>query len=730
MPVYHKRTGATLYKPMRFRRLLFLLIPGLAFCAAPVLQFAVSFQGAAQRAVPLAGGAVLILGSRSDYYPPGAVTSANKRVATSLTTVSASGDSTDLPASGLFGHGNDVPEDAAIDRQGNIWVVGTTDSDDFPLVSPLISQKAPYGAMGFVVKLDPTGSKMLFSSFLGGRESNPSPNAPSRATNIALDPAGNAYIMGITTQADFPQTSAVLGTGKPRRDSFGGSTYTFVAKISGDGAHLLYSTLIGADKFDCVGGSHCLGKGVQTIGHAIAVNAGGVVTIAGGTNATNFPVTARAFQKSCQCRDTNFDGFVARISANGTSLIWATYLGSAQDNPIGRIGGSVAAIAVDQLGDVYATGSLDGVFPTTPGVIQPTAPAPDFSSYPDRFAAKLSADGSSLIYGTYLGGVRGALTGGLTLDAAGNIWIAGTTTSSGFPTLPNVAPLGNDFVLELDATATALTQLYRLPTGTVTQPPAFDSNGNLLLLASRGTLLRLSPVNGLSDPGVLAIANAASLELLAGVSPGELVTIFGVGLGPADGIAATPGADGLFPTELGGLRVLFGSKAAPLFYAGPNQINVQVPFDFGYPLTVEVLTPVSIAAMQIGRVSSLGIFHQANSIFAAALNQDGSVNSASNPAAPGSVISLFATGLPSHFGQVDGALSPGPDPIPPGLLNLRAISGFSFLPILYAGAAPGLIDGVNQINIQLPPSQKDPQITLSAAALTTDFSNTVQVYAH
>ncbi len=103
----------------------------------------------------------------------------------------------------------------------------------------------------------------------------------------------------------------------------------------------------------------------------------------------------------------------------------------------------------------------------------------------------------------------------------------------------------------------------------------------------------------------------------------------------------------------------------------------------------------------------------------------------SNPAAAGSVISLFATGLPSRFGQVAGALSPGPDPIPAGLQNLRANSGS--LPILYAGAAPGLINGVKQINIQLPPGQKDPLISLSQQAaliFTPDVSNTVQVFAH
>ncbi|MDQ6708051.1 MAG: hypothetical protein M3Z85_19010 [Acidobacteriota bacterium] len=121
-------------------------------------------------------------------------------------------------------------------------------------MNPLVSQKLPYAATGFAAKLDSTGSKILFSTFLGGHQVNPFPGSSldsndSRATNIALDAAGNAYITGITTQADFPQTSALLGSGKPQNDGPSGRIYTFVTKISADGAHLIYSTFIGADKF-------------------------------------------------------------------------------------------------------------------------------------------------------------------------------------------------------------------------------------------------------------------------------------------------------------------------------------------------------------------------------------------------------------------------------------------------------------------------------------------------
>ncbi|MDQ6677906.1 MAG: SBBP repeat-containing protein [Acidobacteriota bacterium] len=716
---------------MRLIRIALLqFLPVLAIGAGPTLQVLGLDDGDARRVIALPDGGTLVIGTEAGYAPPGVMNARNGRRAISLVKSDVSGKSALLPVSSQFGHGNDVPADAAIDQNGNIWVGGATDSDDFPLVSPLVSQKMPYRATGFVTKLDPTGSKILFSSFLGGRQET-SPLPSSQVTNLAIDSSGNVYILGNTTEADFPQTSGVLGSGSPTVDSFGGArVYTFVVKISPDG-RLMYSVLLGADKINCSGGSHCIGKAAQTIGNGISVEASGNVTIAGSTNASNFPATAQAFEPRCACPDFRNVGFVARVSATGKSLVWATYLGYTGSNTVvGAPGSTITALALDSVGNAYVAGTEYGDFPTTSGVIQSTVSP----GGPNIFASKLTSDGSSLLYSTYLGGSKGATLRGLALDSAGRVWIAGSTTSPDFPSLDNAAQLGTDFALQLNADATALVQSFRLPSGTVTQNPVLDSNGNLLLLAFQGTLVRLSPTEGLSGAGVLGFGNAASLRLDTGVNPGELVTIFGVGLGPAPGISGLPDSGGSYPTQLGGVQVLVGSKPAPLLYAGPNQINFQVPFQF-YPYTLQVITAATtLAPIQIAQRNSLGLFRLATGS-AAALNQDGSVNSAANPAAPGSVVSLFATGLEQSLLLTEGTIWPGPNPFSFSLLNIKVTTslGGGSLPILYAGAAPGLINGVTQLNVQLPLELKDPLLTLTQPgfSITSSISsNAVRVYAH
>ena len=251
-----------------------------------------------------------------------------------------------------------------------------------------------------------------------------------------------------------------------------------------------------------------------------------------------------------------------------------------------------------------------------------------------------------------VGGTNSARLSGLALDTTGSVWIAGTTTPFHLPGFPNT-PSGNDFALELSADA-SVQQMIPLTSGTVTQPPAFDSKGRLLLLSSKGSLLRLDTASALSSPAVLAVANAAVLSADSGVTAGELVTLFGVGLGPPAGIVAAPDANGRYPTQLGGVKVQFQRfggpppppQDAPLLYVGPSQINFQVPWDALTNSTVTVTTPTATLAPIVMRaISSTGIFHQPGSGFAAALNQNLSVNSATNPAHGGSIVALFATGI-------------------------------------------------------------------------------------
>lgn len=228
---------------------------------------------------------------------------------------------------------------------------------------------------------------------------------------------------------------------------------------------------------------------------------------------------------------------------------------------------------------------------------------------------------------------------------------------------------------------------------------------------------------------MVGVANAASLQLIAGTTGGELITLFGVGLGRSGGIVGLPGANGAWPTQLGGIQVLFNSKPAPLLYVGPNQINLQVPFTnpsyLSFQAQVQVVGPnLNLPVLNLGNMPSLGVF-------SAVLNSDGSVNSAANPAHTGSAVSLFVTGL-DQFVSVEG-VSSGAIPVPVSG-NLTALSygtntfGGKPTAILYQGSAPGLIDGVGQINVQLPAGLIDPTIELSETSPQVS-ANGVKVYA-
>ena len=166
----------------------------------------------------------------------------------------------------LGGNGNDIPEAAAVDPKGNIWIVGITDSDDFRLVNPIVTQKTPYKAVGFVIELDPTGASLLFSTYLGGQQNDcyfPCVGEgymgySTSATAIAFDSEGEAYVGGSTDQSDFPTTPGAYLSGKGGYLSLDNWLYySYLVKISSAGK-LIYGTELTTGGSNC-DGSSCLG---------------------------------------------------------------------------------------------------------------------------------------------------------------------------------------------------------------------------------------------------------------------------------------------------------------------------------------------------------------------------------------------------------------------------------------------------------------------------------------
>ena len=598
---------------------------------------------------------------------------------------------TAIPA--LGGSGNDVPQAVAVDPNGNIWIVGNTDSDDFNMVNPIVAQKVPYRTAGFVIELDPTGSKLLFSTYLAGKQpstlpnSAPYPTYATFATAITIDGFGNVYVGGSTNEKDFPTTAGAFLSGKGGADTFGNTFfYSFLLKITPAG-RLVYSTQLGTGASDCSGGSACIAyESTSASVTGLAVDASGAVTVAG--------ILGGAYNPG--------GGYVSRVAADGSAVLWSAI--------------AISAAGVRSLFMAQDSGGNIDLF----GQFVPVSYRPGLQGYslgtPELIAEQRSSDGSLVYYSTNLGQSADASAYGIVLDSSGNAWLAGTSSSAQFPALAGVPNLGSDFVLRLDPPGAKAQTLFRLPHGAIAGPPAMDSSGNLLLLGLHGSLLILPSTYAFDSPAIVAFANSASSEMNTGLYGGALVTLYGFDL----------------TLSSQGLQVSVNGTSAPVLFAGPNRIDIQVPFwiaSLGATVPqVLVTSPSGSAQLTAPNVQSIGIF-TTDGVHAAALNQDGTVNSPSSPAEIGSIVSLFGTGVEWPSGMQDGVAAGTAMPLDQGVNKLEMFDSSGIpLSILYAGAAPGLIDGVFQINVQLPPDAVPPLTLRTTPAGSTFSSNAVLIY--
>jgi len=326
------------------------------------------------------------------------------------------------------------------------------------------------------------------------------------------------------------------------------------------------------------------------------------------------------------------------------------------------------------------------------------------------FAAQMKADGSGLTYSEDLGQSADANAFGLLVDGLGNVYLAGMDASSQlYPATASVPPAGNgaDFILKLDRFGSPVQAPLSLPEGAITGPPAFDGNGNLLLPGTGSSLLTVpGSYYGAGAPAVVAFANAASYALNTGFYPGALLTLYGFGL----------------PSLAQGLKVSVQGAPTPIVYAGPNQINIQVPFETPFypsPASVQLVSASGTITVPAPVSESLGLF-TTDGTYAAALNQDGTVNLEANPASAGSVVALFGTGAVWPVGLQDGAAASAAMPLAAEINKFEALSSDGTpLNIEYVGSAPGMIDGVFQVNVQLPASIYVPPHTYAVQLRST-----------
>ncbi len=357
------------------------------------------FTLASGLAVDAAGAAYVTGGTESPAFPvTGAAFDASYNGGTDVFVTKLSSDgSSAVYSTFLGGPGEDEGLSIAVDGSGRAYVVGLA-SSGYP-VSHLAVDQTCIGVDGFVTKLNPSGSSLIYSTFLGG-------SGDDVCEGVAVDGSGAAYVTGFTSSSDFPWTGNAFDR------TYNGVCDAFVTKLSGEGTTYVYSTYLGGSDEDD--------------GWDIKVDGSGSAYVVGSTRSANFPTTASAFDSSYDGGTS--DGFVARVRSDGAALAYSSFLGGAGDD-------AAYGIAVDAGHSVYVTGrTYSADFPTTGGAFDMT-----LHGTSDGFVTKLNlTNGAPPIYSTLLGGATDDGSFGIAVDAGGNAYVSGWTESADFPVTQGV----------------------------------------------------------------------------------------------------------------------------------------------------------------------------------------------------------------------------------------------------------------------------------------------------
>ncbi len=548
---------------------------------------------------------------------------------------------------------------------------------------------------------------------------------------VAIAPDGALVVAGSTDSADFPVTATAL------QPAYAGPPAVSEAPefIGGD----YFATILDPATGQLQSSTYFGGPNPDTMGSAALGADGSLYFFQGGpgtTFSTEMPVTSGALLAACQS-DPCTNGYVAHVSPALDKLLYGTYLpGVPQVTP-----------QLYSDGSVYYAGRADAGFPTTPGAYQTQNAGGD-----DGIIARLDPTGSRLLFGTYFGGPNSDWIVDMAVAPDGSVWAA-------VYSFVQCCVTGENELIHLDAKGENLLANQPIDEGHMVVDKAGDlfvlahgnftvSPGALLSSSCDGSLayLELSPTgqqlfatylppdigafdgadaqgtpylgivnmgevtgrvqvvqNQSTGPFAGCIVDAAGFGNAQTVSPGAIVSIFGSQLGPSQGVGFQL-ENGLVPTTLGGTQVLVNGEPAPLLYSSAAQLNLILPYSLvvGSQPTIQVVNNGTSANQMSASVLAQGIsiFSVGNSA-AAALNQDGTLNSPQNPAKAGSVVMLFGTGggatvPPSVAGEVTPlVLRP--------LANTPDVTvDTTNLVVEWAGAAPGLVSGVTQVNVQLP----------------------------
>jgi uncharacterized protein (TIGR03437 family) len=608
----------------------------------------------------------------------------------------------------LGGSGNDKGTALAIDTQGNVVLTGTTEGQ-FP-TTPGAAIESSTSAKVFAAKLSADGRKLLYSTYL--------PESLALSSAITLDASGSAYIAGKTS-----------------------TDHAFVLKLSPDGSTVNYTIVLA-------------GSGAEAA-TAIVVDPAGNVIVAGQTTSLDFPVTEGAFQRRLKGIS---DNFLVRLDPSG-NVLTSTYLGgSGSDSP--------SSIAIDGSGKVVLAGSTSSLdFPTTDGVMQSSSIVPPWNSFaPAGFVAQFAPNGISLNWASYVMSFEFAPAlpnldigvSALSVGANGDVYIGGLT-GPGFP-VTRSAPIicfqgpanrTNGFLAHLNPKGALIDATYL---GSSTGGD-IETVGGLLPLPGGGVLAAWTQGGAGSVSNVqfgdelwtpLAclssnVLNAATLSGTGGVAPGELFTLTGFGIGPDIGLSYQLGVGGAVPTQLAGAQVLFDGIPVPILYAHSRQINAIAPAKMSVGGTAQVSVIYNnrrfepFTAKTIVGAPGIYRLQPGQSAQAVAINQDGTINGPANPAPKGSIVTVWGTG----YGQTIPPCATGELNVPfaaplslNGGLFVTSLSGAKPVPVQYAGSAPSLLCGIQQINFQVPADATPGTFAFLLSMQVVDGDTTNEYYPH
>lgn len=607
----------------------------------------------------------------------------------------------------------DQPTALAVDASGDIYVTGTTQSSNFP-VTPGAYQSSSTGsgsASSFLSKISPDGSALLYSMNLYGFQSSA----------LAVSASGEAYVAGLnTSESDsFVTAGAVQIGGTSSFDAMGISLLC----AKSDGTGLVFGAYLGG------GGMN----GSRTT--SITLNPQGDVYVAGYTGEVNIPTTANAFQRQYSNPgnpgiselDGVFccsNGFLIEVNATGSQVLYGTYFGPQY------FGTAITSISITSGGSLYFAGITNASsLQATPGAFEDTASA--------GFIAKLTPGSTVLDSFSYLP-INPSIP---PFIAVGNqptalyVVFAKMPLDTGFSAFQIVELSTPTLALISTLDTSTYGALWSLPPpngplALILGPPhsawivgscIYCSLGGLVSsdafqFVPSGTgenafLLQLTDIS----PTISFVGSSAT-----GSSPfaaGQLISIYGTQLGPTPGSVGQENPNGAVTNSDGGTQVLFDGVAAPILYTSATQINTAIPCSVAGKASTQMVVqylgassspftvPLSAAAPGIFTINGSG------SGEAVVLNQDYTLNGPSNPAARGSAVSFYATGIGPTSPCVDGQTYQTNFP----LATLPVIAGVGNLgaQVLYAGQAPYFMTGVDQINIVVPSGSPTGSVPLS-----------------